>query len=69
MSIACRTGEPVPSLVRKNEEDIFDHVYIFYEENQRMISVNCTTYDGMSVERAQAIAECFDFSAACVCSS
>lgn len=65
VSIAWRTGEPDPLPMGENGEDTFDHVYIFYEENQRTISVNCTVYDGMSVERAQTIADCFDFSAAC----
>ena len=65
VSIAWRTGEPFPNPTRENAENTFDHVYVFYEENQRTISLNCTVYDGMSVERAQAIADCFDFSAAC----
>ena len=65
VSIAWRTGEPFPNPTRENAENTFDHVYVFYEENQRTISLNCAAYDGMSVERAQAIADCFDFSAAC----
>ena len=59
--IAWREGKP------GSAEDGYsgDQVFIFYEENQWVITVGCLAHGGMSTERAQALADCFDFSAAC----
>ena len=65
VTISWRADAPIPGLNGEDSGDTLDQLFIFYEENQRRITLGCTAYDGMSAQRAQAIADCFDFSAAC----